>query len=234
MRAGTFSIVAYDTAAGACGVAVSSGIPAVGSLCVFAQAGRGAIATQAWINPLLGIDGLELLRSHSAEDTLRRLLAGDPEPELRQVAIVDSGGRAIAHTGEQTDLWSGHRFGPGYSVAGNILLGEETITAMAQEFEAATSSPLQERLLCALEAGQAAGGDVRGKQSAALYISNGEPYPYLDLRVDDHSAPVAELRRVYEVVRRELLPFLEALPTRRNPRGRFGEVLKTLSDGDGG
>lgn len=232
MRATTFSVVAYDTASGTCGVAISSRMPAVGSLCVFAEAGRGAIATQAWINPLLGVDGLELLSAHSAESTLRELLAKDPEPELRQIAIVDRGGHASAYTGTQTHPWNGHRLGSGYVVAGNILLGEATLTAMAEAFEAATGSPLQERLLVALEAGQVAGGDARGKQSAALYVSKGEPYPYLDLRVDDHPTPVTELRRIYEVARRELLPFVEALPTWSNPRGRFGELLDTSTDGD--
>ncbi|MEV0057767.1 DUF1028 domain-containing protein, partial [Saccharopolyspora shandongensis] len=98
--------------------------------------------------------------------------------------------------------------------------------AMAEQFEATADKPLHERLLLSLEAGQQAGGDRRGKQSAALYVNNGEPYPYLDLRVDDHPEPVAELRRIYEVAKRELLPFVEALPTRKNPQGRFDELLE--------
>ncbi len=108
-----------------------------------------------------------------------------------------------------------------------MLVGEETITAMAKAFEASADEPLSERLLRTLESGQAAGGDKRGRQSAALYVVKSEPYPYLDLRVDEHSDPVAELRRVYEVAKRELLPFVEAMPTRVNPKGNFGEELKS-------
>lgn len=186
---------------------------------MFARADRGAIATQAWINPLLGVDGLELLEVHSSEETLRRLLAADPEPAVRQVAVVDRSGRVAAHTGSLTYPWSGHRTGPGYAVAGNILTGEETMTAMAEEFENAVDVLLSERLLRALEAGQTAGGDKRGRQSAALYVSTGEPYPYVDLRVDEHPDPVAELRRTYEVAQKELLPFVDTLPRRGNPSG---------------
>lgn len=219
--AGTFSIAAYDRASDACGVAVSSRIPAVGSLCAYARAGHGAIATQAWINPLLGVDGLRSLETYSSSETLRKVLDGDPQPEMRQVAVVDSNGDAAAHTGTETYPWCGHRIGPGYAAAGNILTGERTIAAMADEFENASGGSLPERLLLALEAGQRAGGDSRGRQSAALYVVTDAPYPHLDLRVDEHPEPVAELRRIYEVARHELLPFVEALPTRENPGGRF-------------
>ncbi|MEV0087829.1 DUF1028 domain-containing protein [Saccharopolyspora sp. NPDC050642] len=223
---GTFSIAAYDVVAGCAGVAVSSRMPSIGALSVFARAASGAIATQALINPLLGIDGLELLRTHSADETLRRLLASDPGADSRQVAIVDKYGRSAAHTGPETHPWSGHRAAPGYAVAGNMLVDMRTVDAMAEQFEATAGKPLHERLLLSLEAGQQAGGDRRGKQSAALYVNNGEPYPYLDLRVDDHPEPVAELRRIYEVAKRELLPFVEALPTRKNPHGRFDELFE--------
>jgi uncharacterized Ntn-hydrolase superfamily protein len=223
----TFSIVAYDDASGMLGVAISTRVPAVGAVCPFARAGVGAISTQAWTNPLLGVDGLDLMeQGNSAEVTLQKLLDADPDPEMRQVIAVDREGRSAAHTGSETDPWKGHRTGDGYAVAGNMLVGEETITAMAEAFEASADELLSERLLRALESGQAAGGDKRGRQSAALFVVKSESYPYLDLRVDEHPDPVAELRRIYEVAKRELLPFVEAMPTRENPKGNFGEELK--------
>lgn len=208
-----------------CGVATSSRMPAIGSLTVFARADAGAIATQALINPLLGADGLELLRSRPAEEVLREVLEADPDADARQVAMVDRQGRVAAHTGPQTHPWSGHLLGDGYAVAGNILTGRATLEAMAERFESA-EGPLDRRLLAALEAGQAAGGDRRGRQSAALYVHSGHPYPYLDLRVDEHPDPVAELRRVHGVAERELLPFVEALPTREHPAGTFHRLLE--------
>jgi uncharacterized Ntn-hydrolase superfamily protein len=223
----TFSIVARDATSGMLGVAVSTRVPAVGAVCPFARAGVGAISTQAWTNPLLGIDGLDLLeQGYSAEEALQKLFNADPDPEMRQIVAVDREGRSAAHTGSETDPWQGHRTGDGYAVAGNMLVGEQTITAMAEAFEASADEPFSERLLRALESGQAAGGDKRGRQSAALYVVKNEPYPYLDLRVDEHPDPVAELRRVYEVAKTELLPFVEAMPTRENPKGDFGEELK--------
>jgi uncharacterized Ntn-hydrolase superfamily protein len=224
----TFSIVAYDATSGMLGVAVSTRVPAVGAVCPFARAGVGAISTQAWTNPLLGVDGLDLLeQGFSAEEALQKLLDADPDPESRQIIAVDREGRSAAHTGSETDPWKGHRTGDGYAVAGNMLVGEETIAAMVEAFEASAEEPLSERLLRALEAGQAAGGDKRGRQSAALYVVRTEPYPYLDLRVDEHTDPVAELRRVYDVAKSGLLPFVEAMPTRENPKGNFGEDLKS-------
>jgi uncharacterized Ntn-hydrolase superfamily protein len=224
----TFSIVAHDATSGMLGVAVSTRVPAVGATCPFARAGVGAISTQAWTNPLLGVDGLDLLeQGYSAEEGLQKLLDADPDPEMRQIIAVDREGRSAAHTGSETDPWKGHRTGDGYAVAGNMLVGEETIAAMVEAFEASAEEPLSERLLRALEAGQAAGGDKRGRQSAALYVVRTEPYPYLDLRVDEHTDPVAELRRVYDVAKSGLLPFVEAMPTRENPKGNFGEDLKS-------
>lgn len=224
MRAATFSIVAYDPAAGQCGVAISTRMPAIGGLAVFARAGAGAIATQALINPLLGVDGLELLGHLSAGETVRQLLEADPGAEERQLAIVDATGGAAAHTGPQTHPWRGHRVGDGYAVAGNTLVDGTTVDAMADRFESTAARPLAQRLLAALEAGQEAGGDRRGKQSAALYVHGGHPYPYLDLRVDEHHDPVGELRRVHDIAERELLPFIDALPTRDEPGGRFDQL----------
>ncbi|SIO87784.1 hypothetical protein BQ8420_17420 [Nocardiopsis sp. JB363] len=221
LYAGTFTIVAHDRRSGACGVAISSRMPAIGALTVFAHAEVGAVATQALINPLLGVDTLELLRSLPAREALDGALTQDPDPDSRQVVVVDRQGRSAAHTGSMTHPWCGHRTGDGFAVAGNILTGAGTLDAMVDAWSAEPDLTLDERLLGALEAGQAAGGDRRGRQSAALYVHTGNPYPYLDLRVDEHPDPVAELRRVHGVARRELLPFVDALPTRDNPSGSF-------------
>lgn len=225
MQIGTFSVVAHDVSAGECGVAVSTGMPAIGGLSVFADAAAGAVATQALINPLLGVDGLRLLRSRPAGEALREALRTDPQPDLRQLAMVDACGRTAAHTGSDTHPWSGHLLGDGYAVAGNTLAGGQVVEAMARCFEEAAGQPLAERLLRALEAGKEAGGDRRGEQSAALYLHRGNPYPYLDLRVDQHGEPVAELRRIYQAAGPDLLPFVAALPTRDNPAGAFESLL---------
>lgn len=225
----TFSIVAYDHVSRMFGVAASTKFPAVGVLVPYTRADVGAIATQARVNPLLGYDGLDLLeRDHSAEETLKILLNSDPEPEKRQVAVVDAWGRSAAHTGALTDPWRGHLTGDDYAVAGNLLAGAEVVEAMAETFEASAGEPLGERLMRALEAGQTAGGDKRGRQSAAMKVVKGQPYPYLDLRVDEHPAPVIELRRIYEVAKKEMLPVIEALPTRKNPKGNFGAEIQDI------
>ena len=205
----TFSIVAHCPQTGELGVAVSTAIPAVGAINPFARARVGAIATQAWSNPYLGIDGLRFLaRGLSATETLERLLRADVDRENRQLSIVDAHGGTAAFTGDEVQPWSGHREGNGYVVAGNLLTSEGTIRAMAESFER-TRGPLAERLVAALEAGQAAGGDRRGKVSAALLVVKDEAYPYLDLRVDEHADPVAELRRIFDLY--VTLPYLNDL-----------------------
>ena len=223
----TFSIVAHDPASGMFGVAASTKFPAVGVLVPHTRSGVGAIATQARVNPLLGCDGLDLLeRGHDAEETLEILLGSDPEPEKRQVGIVDTQGHIAAHTGAATDPWRGHLVAQNCAVLGNLLVGEEVLLAMAVAFESSAEEPFAERLVRALEAGQAAGGDKRGRQSAAVRVMEGQPYPYLDLRVDEHPDPVIELRRIYEVAKREMLPLIEALPSRCNPKGDMGEEIR--------
>ena len=225
----SFSIVAYDPASGMFGVATSTKFPAVGVLVPYARSGVGALATQARVNPLLGYDGLDLLeRGHTAEETLRILLDSDPEPEKRQVGIVDSWGNSVAHTGAQTDRWRGHLVETTYAVMGNLLVGEEVVVAMSEAYAASMEEPFAERLMRALEAGEAAGGDKRGRQSAAIRVVEERPYPYLDLRVDEHSDPVVELRRIYEVAKTEVQALVEALPTRTNPKGDFGEEIQKI------
>jgi uncharacterized Ntn-hydrolase superfamily protein len=209
----TFSITARCPKTGDLGVAVSTAIPAVGAINPFARAGVGAIATQGWSNPYLGIDGLNLLaQGLPAVVVLERLRKVDPEVERRQLSIVDSHGGVAAFTGDEVHPWKGHRTGEGYAVAGNFLISGDTIQAMAEAFEAA-SGPLGERLLCALEFGQSAGGDRRGRTSAALLVVSDEEYPTLDLRVDEHVEPVLELRRIFEIY--TALPYLNDLRPKR-------------------
>jgi uncharacterized Ntn-hydrolase superfamily protein len=212
----TFSIAARCARTGMLGVAVATATPAVGSICAFAQAGVGAIATQSWTNPYLGIDGLALLgQGLGAQETLERLLAQDPGRHLRQVGIVDQDGQSAAWTGVECTPWYGQLTGADFSIQGNLLVGAATLDAMAAAFAANATSELPERLLAALEAGQAAGGDKRGKQSAALKVVYVEAFPYCDLRVDDHPDPVAELRRVFTVAHQGFLPFaVRELPSR--------------------
>ena len=236
IKLSTFSITARCTQTGQFGVAVSTAIPAVGMLCPFARAGAGAVASQSYVNPYLGIWGLELLeKGRSAQEVLEEVLARDPDSAKRQLAVVDRHGNAAAHTGEASDTWRGHLTAPNVAVAGNMLTGEATLQAMMARFSETESRPFSERLLEALQAGQHAGGDKRGRQSAALYVVSTEAYPYLDLRVDEHTDPVSELRRVFGVANEVLVPFLPMLPTKANPGGVYdldeARWLGVLKDG---
>jgi uncharacterized Ntn-hydrolase superfamily protein len=216
----TFSIVARFPRTAMSGVAVSTAVPAVGAICAFGAPGVGSIATQSWANPYLGIDGVELLKQGlSAEDVVERLIGDDPGRDMRQLGLVDGQGRSAAYSGAQCTSWFGDITGDGYSIQGNMLTGGETLQAMQANFESTTEQGLPERLIAALEAGQSMGGDKRGRQSAAVKIYASEAYPYLDLRVDEHPDPVAELRRVFEVARRQLMPFIAMMPTRHDPIG---------------
>lgn len=195
----TFSIAARDPSTDAFGVAVSTARPNVGSLVPFVSR-RGAIATQARVNTDLGRQGLALIEQGVPIGVaLRALLETDPDRDIRQVHGID-GGQVFCHTGANCVPWCGHVAGSGFTVAGNMLTGQDVIHAMAAAFAEAQQRELSERLLLALEAGQAAGGDKRGKQSAALLVASGEPRMYHNLRVDDYADPVAELRRIYDLV----------------------------------
>jgi uncharacterized Ntn-hydrolase superfamily protein len=203
-RLSTFSIAARDPLTGMLGVAVSSKAFSAGSLCPFVAAGTGAVATQAWVNPYLGPTILGLLGGGlSAEGALAKALADDPRPELRQLNVVDALGRSATYTGAATDPWCGGRSGADYALAGNLLVSGATVDAMEKTFLAVDGNDLADRLIAVLEAGQAAGGDRRGRQSAAVIVANRTILPYLDLRVDDHPDPVAELRRLYQVAAAE-------------------------------
>jgi uncharacterized Ntn-hydrolase superfamily protein len=201
----TFSIVAFDSGTEELGVAVQSKFLAVGSIVPWARAGVGAVATQAMANVDYGPRGLELMsRGKTAEETVGALISADDEREHRQVGVVDARGRAATFTGSECFEWAGGVTGESYAAQGNILVGQETVEAMAKTFESA-GDDLAGRLLTALDAGQAAGGDSRGKQSAALLVVRegggygGNNDRSLDLRVDDHPEPIKELIRLREL-----------------------------------
>ena len=203
----TFSIVARDPATGELGVAVQSHWFSVGTVVPWAEAGVGAVATQSFVDPGYGKVGLELMRAgRSAPEALRALLAADDEREIRQVAMIDASGRVAAHTGARNIHEAGQVIGNGYSVQANMMLNDRIWPAMAQAFERAQGD-LAERMLAALDAAQAAGGDIRGRQSAALVVVTGKPTgkPWIDrvfdLRVDDNPEPLAELRRLITLQR---------------------------------
>jgi len=214
----TWSIIARD-ASGAFGVAIATRFFAVGSLCPHAQSGVGALSTQALMNPHYGPQGLELLRSGiPAPEVVKRLTAPDEGREQRQLHVIDAAGRIGQHTGRQCVDWCGAVSGDGYSVAGNMLANDRVIRETARAF-AGTKKSFAQRLLAALEAGEAAGGDKRGKQSAALLIYSTEEYPELSLRVDDHAAPLIELRRLYDKAHERFIPFMRCGPSKARPWG---------------
>ena len=223
----TFSIAARCPRTGMLGVATSSKALSAGGLVPYCRAGVGAIASQSFVNPYLGIDGLVLLEQGlPAERALERLIADDPGRELRQLAVVDKEGRTAAYTGDRCIPWAGHVSGAGYVCLGNILKGQEVVQAMASAFETTLIEELPERLVQALEAGQDAGGDRRGRQSAGVVVVGEETYPWCDLRVDDHPDPVPELRRVFEVYKREEIPFLQMMPRRDDPIPNWDAAIR--------
>jgi uncharacterized Ntn-hydrolase superfamily protein len=228
-RFGTFSIVACDRASGAWGVAVQSKFIAVGSVVPFAEAGVGAVATQALANTRYGPEGLAALRrGRSAEETVRELTASDPARDERQLGVVDARGGAAAFTGVKCPSWAGHEVGDGYACQGNILFGAAVVRAMARSYES-TPGDIADRLLAALAAGQREGGDRRGMQSAALLVvRQGRGYGgsdrWIDVRVDDHASPIEELVRVFRLYDLTML-------AREEPTSRLrieGEVARGL------
>lgn len=225
-RLTTFSIVGRCERTGQLGVAVSTADVAAGRLVTWARAGVGAVATQSWPSLYLAIDALRLMDAgSSAPEALEALLRDDSGREVRQLGIVDAQGRSASFSGDECTTWYGEVAGPNFATQGNMLVRGKTVSAMAESFQATAGSDLDlaERLMRALEAGQAGGGDRRGRQCAALLVVDREEYPLWDLRVDEHRQPVAELRRVMEVARLDLLPFVEGLPTRANPLGALSD-----------
>jgi uncharacterized Ntn-hydrolase superfamily protein len=220
----TWSIVARD-ASGALGVAIATRFFAVGALCPDGESGVGALSTQALINPHYRRQGLALLRAGvPAPEVVERLTAPDEGRDHRQLHVIDAQGRIGQYTGAKCVDWCGAVVGDGFSVAGNMLAGRGVIEQTARSYER-SKKPFAERLIEALEAGEAAGGDKRGKQSAALLIHSGEEYPELNLRVDDHAEPLAELRRLYDKAHERFVPYLKCSPSKARPWGIYDRAL---------
>lgn len=216
----TWSIIARDDLTGQIGIAVATRFFAVGARVPHIAAGFGGIATQALVNPYYGIDGVRLLREGRApRDIVETLIAADAGRESRQLHIMDAGGRIASHTGRECVDWCGHIDGKGFSIAGNMLAGARVLDDTAKAYAANTALPFAQRLIAAMHAGEAAGGDKRGKQSAALLIYRDEEWSALDLRVDDHTDPLGELERLEAVSRERWVHFRKFLPTRQNPAG---------------
>ncbi len=221
----TWSIIARDTATGAFGVGIATRFFAVGSLCPHAQSGVGALSTQALMNPHYGPQGLAMLRDGvAAPEVVKRLIAPDEGREQRQVHVIDSAGRIGQHTGRQCVDWCGAVSGDGYSVAGNMLANDRVVRETAKGFQGSRKG-FAERLIAALEAGEAAGGDKRGKQSAALLLYSTEEYPELSLRVDDHPEPLIELRRLYDKAHERFVPFMRCGPSKARPWGVLDRAI---------
>jgi uncharacterized Ntn-hydrolase superfamily protein len=216
----TWSIIARDNATGQFGIAVATRFFAVGARVPYIAAGIGGIATQALVNPYYGIDGLKLLRQGlDPRDIVASLIAADSGRASRQFHVMDAGGRIAAHTGRECVDWCGHIEDRGFSIAGNMLAGAGVLDATAESYIANENLAFPQRLIAAMRAGEAAGGDKRGRQSAALLIYGEDEWSALDLRVDDHADPLAELGRLEQVSREHWVPFRPFLPTRGNPAG---------------
>jgi len=216
----TWSIVARDPATGHLGVAVASRFFAVGGIVPHIRGGIGAVATQAFVNPLYGVDGLAALAAgKTPEDIVADLTARDEGRDQRQMHLIDARGRNAAFTGAKCIDWAGHLVEEDISVAGNMLAGPQVVAATLATYRKAAAKPFVERLLEAMQAGEDAGGDKRGRQSAALVVYRDQNYAWLRLNADDHADPLAELRRLYAVAQERYLHVAETMATRQNPSG---------------
>jgi uncharacterized Ntn-hydrolase superfamily protein len=217
----TWSILARDPATGTLGAAVATRFFAVGALAIHVEGGVAALATQALINPMYAVHGMPALRAGQTPDVVvAALLSADAGQAHRQLHVLDAAGRIATHTGSACVGWCGSVSGIDVSVAGNMLAGPDVVARTLAAFEAAAGS-MAERLLTALEAGEASGGDKRGKQSAALKVCTRDPYPDLDIRTDDHPDPLAELRRLHAVSQERFASFRRFLPGADSPCGVF-------------
>lgn len=216
----TWSIIAKDPTTGAFGLAVTTCAFAVGARVPYGCGGIGAVATQSFVNPFSGIDGLRLLQEgRSAKEVIAIVTAADPGASNRQIHVMDSSGKTAAFTGADCVDWCGSVKAKNVSVAGNMLAGPQVIAETLKAYEAGSNLDFDDRLITALEAGEAAGGDKRGKQSAAIRIWTTEVYPAIDIRVDDHKDPLKELRRLWRIAHQRYVPFQAAGPSRLNPGG---------------
>jgi len=216
----TWSIVARDPATGHFGVAVASRFFAVGGIVPHVRGRVGAVATQAFVNPTYGPDALRLMDAGAPPDLIVPVFTGrdDGHPN-RQFHLIDVHGRNVAFTGDKCVDWAGHLVADGVSVAGNMLEGPAVVADTLRAYQAAMDKPLAERLLIAMQAGEDAGGDKRGRQSACLVTYRDQDYAWLDIRADDHADPLAELRRLYAVAQERFLHVAETMATRENPHG---------------
>ncbi len=216
----TWSIVARDEQTGRTGIAVATRFFAVGAVVPHIRTGAGAIATQAFINPHYGSRGLALLEAGTdADAVVARLTADDDGRRNRQLHVMDRDGRFAAYTGAACIEWCGHRLHPTFSVAGNMLAGPAVLDETASAYQSRSDLPFARRLVDAMRAGETAGGDKRGKQSAALLVHDGEDYPLYDLRVDDHDDPLGELARLLQVARQRWVHYRRTMPSRARPSG---------------
>jgi uncharacterized Ntn-hydrolase superfamily protein len=216
----TWSLIARDPKTKQFAIAVATKNFAVGCRVPRIIAGVGAVASQAMANPFYAVNGVKLLQQGMPPaEVVRTLTAGDDGREHRQVHVMDAAGRIAAHTGKECIDWCGHTSGDGFSVAGNMLAGSAVIEETAKSYLANAAMPFARRLIAAMKAGEAAGGDKRGKQSCALLIYGEEDWPDLDLRVDDHPDPLTELSRLEAVSRERWVHFAKFMPSKRNPAG---------------
>jgi uncharacterized Ntn-hydrolase superfamily protein len=221
----TWSILVRDSACGALGAAVATRFFAVGALAIHVEGGVAALATQAMINPMYAVHGMARLRAGEPPEAIAAaLLADDAGRDHRQLHMIDAQGRIAQHTGKDCVSWCGAVRGVDISVAGNMLAGPGVVERTLGAFKRATGT-LAERLLTALEAGEAAGGDKRGRQSAALKVCTRDPYPDLDIRTDDHPDPLAELRRLYAVSQERFAVFRRFLAGTDSPCGVFDRAV---------
>jgi len=220
----TFSLIARCPDSGLFGIGAATAVPAVGKLLTHAMGGIGAIATQAKLNPYLGIDGIRLLQHGRSAREVRDILAShDPRADHRQFAVLDRDGRTASWTGAKCMPWAGAIEHENLSAQGNRLTGPDVLSAVVTAFEESAGKPLDERLMEALEAGDSVGGDRKGERSATIYIVGSEEYPLWDIRVDAHPDPFTELRRLHDIFARTLIPEIRDMPTRANPAGEPAE-----------
>jgi uncharacterized Ntn-hydrolase superfamily protein len=226
----TWSIIARDEETGRVGIAVATRFFAVGALVPHVTTGAGAIASQAFINPYYGPRGSALLEAGArAQDVVAELTAGDEGRHNRQLHMMDRHGEFAAFTGSACIDWCGHQLHASFSVAGNMLAGPQVLAETARIYEAQKAMPFARRLIAAMLAGEIAGGDKRGRQSAALLVHDGEDYPLYDLRADDHPDPLAELARLEAIARERWVHFRRYMPNRRDPSGLVDRgALETL------
>jgi uncharacterized Ntn-hydrolase superfamily protein len=232
----TWSILARDPETGFYAMGIASRFFAAGAICMWSGGAPGAAFSQALPNPELGHRALCLLREgHAAGSTVEMLVAMDRGIDQRQLHVIDATGATAAYTGTACVDWCGHVSAPGVSVAGNMLAGQQVVEATLEAWQDQPGLPMADRIIAAMQAGEDAGGDKRGKQCAALRIQGPEVYARLDIRVDDHAEPLDELRRLYAAARERFIPFSAGMPRRERPYGILDrEIIEKIIERDAG